>query len=65
MTAAPLNNGLAKVRKLLPVKIEGRTPFGEIMLIDKDGEPFCYVPADRQDGMARAELIRDAMNEMA
>lgn len=64
MTAAPLSNSLAKVRKLLPVKIE---PLGDgvsIRLTDKHGRLFCLVPVEGDDTLARALLIRDAMNEM-
>lgn len=51
---------------LLPVKISGRRyGAGAIKLVDRKGNHFCIVPLDADDtAMARAELIRDAMNEM-
>lgn len=61
MTAVPLNNSLAKVRNLLPVKIAETDRW--ITLRNRNDHVFCYVPGD--DAQARAEMIRDAMNEMA
>lgn len=66
MTALPLSNNLAKVKALLPVKIASRRfGAGAIRLVDKNGAPFCVVTLDDQGtAMARALLIRDAMNQM-
>jgi hypothetical protein len=64
MTAAPLSDSLSKVRALLPVKIVESDEW--ITLRDKHGRVFCYVPRSQtDDAQARADLIRDAMNEMA
>jgi hypothetical protein len=61
MTAQPLSSALAKVRALLPMRVQGSSPF---IIADRHGKTFCFVPNNGDDAIARAELIRDAMNEM-
>jgi hypothetical protein len=65
VTALPLSNSLAKVRKLLPVRIvEHKLKFiRDITIVDKNGAAFCWVP-NGPDAQAVAKLIRDAMNQM-
>lgn len=65
MTAAPLNNSLAKVRARLPLHIDAvRDPDASFIVRDKHNRVFCLVPCVA-GGQAAAELIRDTMNEMA
>lgn len=68
MTAQPMSTSLAKVRKLLPLRIRSITPSHKrIDLLTDGGRIFCSVPVYDDDiaaARAHAELIRDAMNGM-